>query len=192
MSLLHGLGRGELRVCAARVPGAVLGTRHLPPGHGTLQLRATVDGPRLLHRYDGDFTLSTLLSTGVRKKRSCCYCANKNLKHKIGMNHEYCGIALHELVSNWLSVAKDKKCVFSVARIFFAWWCDIENSSPARGQMPPGMHWRQVWISPELLSTCQAHVVRESTVLRENGKIHFKKVQTQWLMSKKALSKKNL
>lgn len=50
-----------------------------------------------------------------------------------------------------------------------AWWRDSENSSPARGQVPPGMCWRQVGLSPELLSTCQAHAIREATVLREIG-----------------------
>lgn len=34
------------------------------------------------------------------------------------MNQGYWGMALHGLVSKWISVAKDKKCIFSVTRMF--------------------------------------------------------------------------
>lgn len=79
-----------------------------------------MDRFRLFNRYDGGLTLSALpvFSAGVVKESGCCYCAHRNLKNKIGMNQGYCGMALYGLVSNWLSVAKDEECIFSVTRMF--------------------------------------------------------------------------
>lgn len=111
MSLLHGLGRCELWDGASRVPGAVLGARDLPPGHGTLQLWTAVDGFRLFNRCAGDFIFSIMpmLSIWVVKESSYYYCASMSLKNKIGMNRGCCGMALNGFVSNWLSVDKARK-----------------------------------------------------------------------------------
>lgn len=115
-----------------------------------------------------DLAVSALpvLSAGGMKE-SCCCCADGNLKNKIGMNRGYCGMALHGLSAAGFQLPR----VRNVFSLWQKWWDDTESSSPARGQMPPGMHWGQMWLSPELLSTCQAHAIRESTVPREIGKM---------------------